>query len=153
MVPSQIDPEEIVQEVFVRLWIKKDSINPDKDFQSYLFSIAKHLILDHIKSGVNRRLYFVEEQFQKDLIDEDNNEINTISQDAEETLHKLIQQLPDRRKEIFKLSRFEGLSYKQIAVRLNITENTVDSQLRNALAFIRKEFRKTLLLLLLYTFP
>jgi len=153
MVPAQIDPEEIVQEAFVRVWIKKDLINPDKDFQSYLFSIAKNLILDHIKSAVNRRLYFVEEQFQQDLMDEDNSDLNTMPQDAEETLHKLIQQLPERRKEIFNLSRFEGLSYKQIAIRLNITENTVDSQIRNALAFIRKEFRKTLLLLLLYIFP
>jgi RNA polymerase sigma-70 factor, ECF subfamily len=153
MIPSHIDPEEIVQEVFVRVWIKKDLINPDKDFRSYLFSIAKNLILDHIKSAVNRKLYFVDEQFHKDLIDEDNSELNTMPQDAEEKLHKLIQQLPERRKEIFNLSRFEGLSYKQIAVRLNITENTVDSQIRNALAFIRKEFRKTLLLLLLYIFP
>jgi len=56
MVPSQIDPEETVQEVFVKLWLKKEMINPEKDFQSYLFSIAKNLVLDHLKSAVNRKL-------------------------------------------------------------------------------------------------
>ncbi|MDP3434498.1 MAG: sigma-70 family RNA polymerase sigma factor, partial [Bacteroidota bacterium] len=53
LVPAQIDPEEIVQEVFVKLWLKKEAVNPEKDFQSYLFSIAKHLVLDHLKSAVN----------------------------------------------------------------------------------------------------
>ena len=151
MVPSQIDPEEIVQEVFVRVWLKKEMINPDKDFQSYLFSIAKHLILDHLKSAVNRRLYFVEEHFQKDLMIEDGAEV-TIPEDVEAKLLALIDQLPDRRKEIFSLSRFEGMSYKQIAERLNISENTVDSQIRNALAFLRKEFRKIVVLAFLSFF-
>jgi len=140
MVPAQIDPEEIVQEVFVKVWLKKETINPDKDFLSYLFAIAKHLILDHLKSAVNRKLYFVEEHFQHDLMIEDTVD-SSKSIDAEEKLFNLLQQLPERRKEIFCLSRFEGLSYKQIAERLNISENTVDSQIRNALAFLRKGFR------------
>jgi len=145
MVPAQIDPEEIVQEVFVRVWLKKETINPDKDFQSYLFSIAKHLILDHLKSAVNRKLYFVGEHFQHDLLAEDGLD-TTIPENAEEKLLSLIEQIPERRREIFRLSRFEGMSYKQIAARLNITENTVDSQIRNALAFLRKEFRKMAIL-------
>ena len=151
MVPTQIDPEEIVQEVFVRVWLKKESINPDKDFQSYLFSIAKHLILDQLKSAVNRRLYFVEEHFQQDLRTEDGSDA-AMPEDVEEKLLNLIGQLPERRREIFSLSRFEGLSYKQIAERLNITENTVDSQIRNALAFLRKEFRKMIILAFLFLF-
>jgi RNA polymerase sigma-70 factor (ECF subfamily) len=151
MVPAQIDPEEIVQEVFVKVWLKKETINPDKDFQSYLFAIAKHLILDHLKSAVNRKLYFVEEHFQQDLMIEDTLD-GSKQNDAEEKLFNLLQQLPERRKEIFCLSRFEGLSYKQIAERLNITENTVDSQIRNALAFLRKEFRKIVVLAFLYFF-
>lgn len=149
IIPSQIDPEEIVQEVFVRVWIKKDTINPDKDFQSYLFSIAKHLILDHLKSAVNRKLYFVGEHFKHDLLTEVGLE-TTIPEDAEEKLFSLIEQIPQRRREIFCLNRFDGLSYKQIAARLNISENTVDSQIRNAQAFLRKEFRKFVVLAFLY---
>jgi len=151
MVPAQIDPEEIVQEVFVRVWLKKESINPDKDFQSYLFSIAKHLILDHLKSAVNRKLYFVGEHFQHDLLADDGADIQ-IPGDVEEKLLSLIEQIPERRREIFLLNRFEGMSYKQIAERLNITENTVDSQIRNALTFLRKEFRKFVVLAFLYFF-
>lgn len=151
IVPAQIDPEEIVQEVFVRVWLKKEAIDPEKDFQSYLFSIAKHLVLDHLKSAVNRKLYFVGEHFQQDLLEEDGLDAS-ISEETEEKLQKLINEIPERRREIFRLSRFEGLSYKQIAERLNISENTVDSQLRNALAFLRKEFRKIIVLAFLYFF-
>lgn len=151
MIPSQIDPEEIVQEVFVKLWLKKEIINPEKDLQSYLFSIAKNLVLDHLKSAVSRKLYFVGEHFQHDLLLEDGLDA-TILENPEEKLLCLIEQLPERRKEIFCLNRFEGLSYKKIAERLNISENTVDSQIRNALAFLRKEFRKIVVLAFLYFF-
>ena len=151
MVPTQIDPEEIVQEVFVKLWLKKEFINPDKDFQSYLFAIAKNMIVDHLKSAVNRRLYFVGEHFQNDLLVDEGLD-NLMPADAEEKLQKLINEIPERRREIFRLSRFDGLSYKQIAEKLNISENTVDSQIRNALAFLRKEIRKFVVLALLCFF-
>lgn len=151
IVPTQVDPEEIVQEVFVKLWLKKESIDPTKDFQAYLFMIAKNLVLDHLKSAVNRRLYFVGEQIQHDLL-MDETEENQPVEDMEARLQKLIDQIPERRREIFFLSRFEGLSYRQIAERLNISENTVDSQIRNALAFLRKEFRKYAVLVFLCFF-
>jgi len=151
IVPAQIDPEEIVQEVFVRVWLKKEAIDPEKDFQSYLFSIAKHLVLDHLKSAVNRKLYFVGEHFQQDLLEDEGLE-SSISEETEEKLQKLINEIPERRREIFRLSRFEGLSYKQISERLNISENTVDSQIRNALAFLRKELRKMIVLGFLFFF-
>jgi RNA polymerase sigma-70 factor, ECF subfamily len=151
IVPAQIDPEEIVQEVFVRVWLKKEAIDPEKDFQSYLFSIAKHLVLDHLKSAVNRKLYFVGEHFQHDLLEEEGMEAS-LTEETEVKLLKLINEIPERRREIFRLSHFEGLSYKQIAERLNISENTVDSQIRNALAFLRKEFRKMVVLGFLFFF-
>lgn len=149
MVPAQVDPEEVVQEVFVKLWLKKEAVDPEKDFQSYLFSIAKHLILDHLKSAVNRRIYFVGEHFQQDLLIDENVESN-FTEDAEDKLQQLICKIPERRQKIFRMSRFEGLSYKQIAERLNISENTVDSQIRNALAFLRKEFRKMMILAFIF---
>ena len=151
LVPTQIDPGEIVQEVFVKIWLKKECIDPEKNFQSYLFSIAKNLILDHLKSAVNRKLYFVEEHFQQDLITEEETEVQ-FPTDTEERLLSLIQQIPERRREIFCLSRFDRLSYKQIAEKLNITENTVDSQIRNSLTFLRKEFRKIVTLFFLCFF-
>lgn len=151
IVPSQIDPEEIVQEVFVKVWLKKETIDPTREFQPFLFSITKNMVLDHLKSAVNRKLYFVGEHFQHDIASEYNTELN-VDEDIENKLLTLIEQIPERRREIFWLSRFSGLSYKEIAKQLNITENTVDSQIRNALAFLRKEFRKMMVLFFLFLF-
>jgi RNA polymerase sigma-70 factor (ECF subfamily) len=151
IVPTQIDPEEIVQEVFVRVWLKKETIEPDKNFQSFLFSITKNLVLDHLKSAVNRKLYLVGEHFQKDIIAEEDTGVSSLVE-AEEKMTILIQQIPERRREIFCLSRFEGFTYRQIAEKLNISENTVDSQIRNALSYLRKEFRKMATLLFLCFF-
>lgn len=151
MIPSQVDPEEVVQEVFVKLWLKRKTLDPEKDFQAFLFSIAKNFILDYLKSALNRKIYFTGEYFQQDLMSEEPGEA-VLPEDAEDWLHKFIEQIPERRREIFCLSRFEGLSYKQIAEHLHISENTVDSQIRHALAFLRKEFRKIIVLLLLFGF-
>jgi len=151
LVPTQVDPEEIVQEVFVKLWLKKETVDPEKEFQSYLFSIAKNLVLDHLKSAVNRKLYFVGEHFQQDLLIDDLQE-GALAEEKLQKLQTLINEIPERRREIFRLSRFEGLSYKQIAERLSISENTVDSQIRNALAFLRKEFRKMVIMVFLAFF-
>ena len=151
IVPSQIDPEEIVQEVFVKVWLKKETVDPSKNFESFLYSITKNLVLDHLKSAVNRKLYFVDAHFQQDLQIEEDAEIK-YQADQEEKMLNLIQKIPERRREIFYLSRFEALTYKQIAEKLNISENTVDSQIRNALSFLRKEFRKITTLLFLCFF-
>jgi RNA polymerase sigma-70 factor (ECF subfamily) len=151
IVPSQIDPEEIVQEVFVKVWLKKETVDPSKNFESYLYSITKNLVLDHLKSAVNRKLYFVGGHFQQDLITEEDANFK-FADDTQEKLLKFIKQIPERRRAIFCLSRFEGLTYKQIADKLNISENTVDSQIRNALSFLRKEFRKITTLIFLYFF-
>jgi RNA polymerase sigma-70 factor (ECF subfamily) len=145
LAPTRIAADDIVQEVFVRVWINRERINPDKEFQSYLFTIAKNLVLDQLKSAVNRRLYFVDEMFQKDLLIDDVSE-ESFAIEHEERLMKLLEQIPERRREIFCLNKFEGLSYKQIALRLNISENTVDSQIRNALDYIRKEFKTRMIL-------
>ena len=149
--PSRIATDDIVQEVFVKVWIKKESINPEKDFQSYLFSIAKNLVLDQLKSSVNRRLYFVDDLFQKDFLIEDVSD-NTLAIEHEERLMKILDQIPERRREIFCLNKFEGLTYKQVAERLGISENTVDSQIRNALDYLRKEFKSKMMLLFMHFF-
>jgi RNA polymerase sigma-70 factor (ECF subfamily) len=62
--------------------------------------------------------------------------------ELKEILHSVVEQLPSRQKEIYLLSREHGLSYFEIATRLGISENTVDTQLRRALSFIREKYRQ-----------
>ena len=69
-------------------------------------------------------------------------------QEISEIINQLLQQIPNRRLEIFRMSHDENLSYKQIAEKLHISENTVDTQIRNVLNFLRRELPKYLKMLL-----
>ena len=133
--------EELVQSVFVTIWEKRQSIDPAKSFSAFLFNIARNRFYDMLRKRLIESCYADDmlqqnHQFADDLEKQmEDREINVI-------VNRLLQQIPERRREIFQMSRNENLSYKQIAEKLQISENTVDTQIRNALNFLRKELPK-----------
>lgn len=142
------EAEELVQYVFVSVWETKTAIDPEKSFRAYLFSIARNRFCDILRKRVTANCYtdYVlsrNEQFTNDFERQmEDSEIGDI-------IDRLLQQVPERRRLIFKMNRFENLSYKQIAEQLQISENTVDTQIRNVLNFLRKELPKYLKILFL----
>ncbi|WP_319501288.1 RNA polymerase sigma-70 factor [uncultured Draconibacterium sp.] len=143
MLPPNITSDRILIEVFMKVWIHRKRIDPSKNFSSYLFSISKNLVLDELKSSVNKKLVFME----NDVLDGvmlNPEQIENSEEEMETVLQKVLQKLPKRRRQIFNLSRFEGLTYKQIAAKLNISENTVDTQIRKSLQFLRQELNNFL---------
>ncbi|RIH66904.1 RNA polymerase sigma-70 factor [Mariniphaga sediminis] len=139
------DTEDLVQKVFVIIWEKKENIDLNKSFNNYIFIIARNEVYDFLK--------------KKALMDYcDDYALSNIKQTEEgietkrivETIYSLIKKLPERRRQIFLLNRDHGLTYKQIAVRLNISENTVDTQIRNALNFLRGELPRYLKVMVLF---
>ncbi|WP_163712615.1 RNA polymerase sigma factor [Mangrovibacterium lignilyticum] len=147
LAPSQIDPDEVVQKVFIKVWIQRDKVKPEKSFSSFLFTIAKHELVDQLRNAINRKLYFVGDEAISDLLISDST-AETAKIELEEKVTGLIEKLPDRRRQIFEMSRYNGLTYRQIAEELGISENTVDTQIRLALNFIRKEVTKVKVILL-----
>ena len=142
------EAEELVQSVFVTVWETRQTIDPAKSFSAYLFSIARNRYYDMLRKRVNESYYadYILHQ-NNDTVDDLEKQIE--DKEIYEIVNKLLQQVPERRQEIFRMSRNENLSYKQIAKKLQISENTVDSQIRHVLNFLRKELPKYLKLLLL----
>ena len=132
------EAEELVQSVFVTIWERRQNINPEKPFRTYLFNIVRNRFYDMLRKR-NTERYYVDYILQQDESDTD--DIQQQMEDAElrDIIESLLQQVPDRRLTIFRMSRDENLSYKQIAEKLYISENTVDTQIRNVLNFLRKE--------------
>jgi RNA polymerase sigma-70 factor (ECF subfamily) len=133
------EAENLVQAVFMDVWENREQINEEKSFSGYIFKIAKNKISNLLRKKINEQMYFDYITEQKS----NNEELKTdelISQQFEEIFDKLINSLPERRKEIFLLSRNDGLTYKEIALKLNISENTVDTQIRNALDYLRERY-------------
>ena len=135
------EAEELVQSTFVTIWENRRYIDPEKQFRTYLFNIARNRFFDILRKR-NAEKFYVDY-----ILQHDNQEADDLHQQIEDSelhqiIEKLLQQVPERRQHIFRLSRDENLSYKQIAETLQISENTVDTQIRNVLNFLRKELPK-----------
>ncbi|HEV8084031.1 MAG TPA: sigma-70 family RNA polymerase sigma factor [Chitinophagaceae bacterium] len=126
--------QEITQDIFLKVWHKREALTEVRDFKSYLFILGKH----HIISSMRKKL---ESLTGEDLL-ETREDILIPDQQLEykETWNRVlegIEKLPAVRKVIFKKSRFEGLSYEEIATSRNISKNTVKEHIVLALNFLR----------------
>jgi len=148
------EAEEIVQEIFVKLWLKKHSLQLDKNFEAYLFTIAKNHILNDLRKKLNQKASMEEYHLRKtqaqNYVDEE-----VMYNELENQVYDAINRLPEKRQEIFILSRIEGLSNKEIAEKLNISIKTVETQMKLALDYFKKVFSSriiNILLLLSFTY-
>ncbi len=138
--PDKEDAEEIVQIVFIALWENRQQIDEEQPLAGYILSIARHWIYNSLKKSVYRQRYI-------DYLLGQNNSFNFKTEDVvlynelNMVFNKLISNLPPKRSEIFKLSRIDGLSYREIADQLSISESTVNTQITKALDFIRKNIK------------
>jgi RNA polymerase sigma-70 factor (ECF subfamily) len=152
LLPSTQDAEEIVQNVFLAVWNQRNSLDFVSSFNLYIFGIVRHLVYRFIKQKVNYEAYAAYVLYSKTeyafVTDDD-----VAYKELEQLYNKLIEQLPERRKEIFLLSRKYNLSYREISERLNISENTIDTQIRLALGFIKTELGKALFIMFLAFLP
>lgn len=136
---DEVAAEEIVQDFFVKLWDKRDQINIETSVKSYLFRSVKNLCLNHIKHEqikLQHAQYVITEAESKNYAD------NFIEVDLEKEIEESIQSLPEKRREIFRLSREEGLKYREIAERLNISIKTVEAQMGLAIKTLREKLKK-----------
>ena len=136
---SSEDTEEIVQDVFLKLWEKRASIDPEKTLDVFLYVMAKNLVIDNM-----RKMVASKKRLQLSMESADNATPQNATEqlvnfyELKEIIDKLIDMLPDRRRMIFKLNREKGLSYKEIADVLNISTGTVEKQMTQAIKTLKK---------------
>lgn len=139
--PNGTDWEELVTEVFLRIWTNKHKLDPDKPFEAYLFRVVRNLVVDELRKKIDHFVYLQEELLTVDTAA--NSTYSKIEErELQSWLEKILQQVPLQRRQVFIMSRFDGLSYREIAQKLNISENTVDTQIRRTLKLFRAELKK-----------
>ena len=130
---------ELIQETFMRLWMKREQLKDIENPSAWIYRIASNLSLNYLQKQSNRKqlLYKMapveNAASPEDLIDV--KELNQIIKEA-------IDHLPERRQEVYRLSREAGLSHQQIADKLNISVNTVKNQIVSSLKFIQQSINK-----------
>jgi len=132
--------EEIVQELFVRIWEKRESLTIESSVKHYLFISVKNQCLNHLQHQKIRRQYA--DKMMKSSEQEIDTEQYFMEVELIKRIEKSIESLPPKRQEIFRLSREQGLKYKEIAEELNISIKTVEAQMGLALKFLRAELKE-----------
>ena len=135
--------EEIVQEVFVKLWEKREGLEVS-NFKSYLFSSVNNTILNHFKHQQVRRDHAAEMKVvQEDSAEDSEVEFNEL----QAKVAGLIAEMPEARQRVFKLVKIEGKKYKEVAEELGISVKTVENQMGSALKFLREHLKEFFVLL------
>ena len=130
--------EDIVQEVFFKLWIDRTRITIQTSVKAYLYQMVRHAALNHLKHDHVKRAH---EKTAKDTgtFYGESLEEQFIGKELNAKIQSAINALPAERRKIFLLSRMDGLKYKEIAEKLGISVKTVENQMGKALAGLRKE--------------
>ncbi len=133
--------EEIVQNVFLKLWLKKKKLRNITNINSYLFLMVKNACLDHIKHEKIKRNYSkdvwdrkaaIQHQFMKDTTAQ-----LLLQNELKRKITESIEKLPEKCKNVFVKSRVEGMKHREIAELLGISKRTVDAHISNALEHMR----------------
>ena len=126
--------QDCTQLTFIKIWEKRDQLNRDLNFKSYLFTICKNCILKTVEKAAreNKLKEMVIRELKKDSEESyDTDELEKVAQQA-------LAQLPPQRQIIFKLCKIEGRSYKEVALNLGISDGTVRDHMFKAVKAIRR---------------
>lgn len=149
------EAENIVQDIFLMLWEKKDILRVDVSLTAYLFTLVKNKCIDFLRHRMVEQIY--SENIQQEYNEELNVKLFALEsfdhnfsseEQIEILLRNAIDKLPERCRLIFIKSRIEGKKYKEIAEELNLSVNTVEGQISIALKKLREELKDYLPLLL-----
>lgn len=139
IIKNEAASEEIVQDFFVRFWEKREQLTIESSLKNYLFRSVKNLCLNYIQ---HNRIKAVYEQVMLSQAEENSSfDADFIEFDLAEKIEECIQTLPEKRREIFRLSREDGLRYREIAEKLNISVKTVETQMSLAIKSLRDNLK------------
>ncbi|MBP6064710.1 RNA polymerase sigma-70 factor [Bacteroides sp.] len=133
---SSTEIEEVVQDVFVKVWEARIFIKENENFKGFLFIITRNIIFNQFRKSFNENAYKL--AVLKSASESYSIEEEMVASDLHIYINKLIEELPPRQQEVFKLSREKHLSYREIAQQLDISEKTVERHINEALKFLRK---------------
>jgi len=128
------ESENLIQEVFIKIWDKRVGINPDLNFNSYLFTIIRNRVYDYLKEV--KRNEFVKERYWHNIVQHQQTE-SDLKEERITNIKAAITDLTEKRRRILQLNYEEGKSYEEIATLLNISKNTVKNQLVKTKQIIR----------------
>lgn len=134
-VSDRDDAEDIVQELFISVWNKQLDAMPEKEFSAYLTTSVKNSCISFLRKRKEDTVSIDEHPASASCMPDEMPEEG--SKSPEEVLHAALSTLPPKCKEIFLLAKLQGLKYREIAGKLNLSEKTVENQMTKAIKLLR----------------
>ena len=130
--------EDIIQNVFMKIWINRASLRPDQSIHNYIYVLSKREMLNHIR---DRKAYVqVERLVMAEQPSEEVTDQSMALKELDERIRRFIADMPEQRRKVFLLSRYRGLTNKEIAEMMGLSVRTVDRHINLALTSLKKEF-------------
>ncbi|WP_316818581.1 RNA polymerase sigma-70 factor [Pedobacter nyackensis] len=129
--------KDILHELFTKLWIRRETNLTDINFAGYLYTLLRNRILDFLGHQLVKTKYVVHIKTTSSIHSGPRTDALIREKEMNDYINKEIDALPTKMREIFILSRKEELSYREIAEKLNTTENNVSKQVNNGLRILR----------------
>lgn len=136
LVKVKEEADEVVQETFVKLWLKRDVLMSVDDPESFIYTVLRNVSLDRLRR-IARDSELREQVWKRINILSNSTEEEVFAAEKDDLFRQAFEKLSPNKKVIFHLSRNEGLSHEQIADKLRISKNTVKNHLVSTLRFIR----------------
>jgi RNA polymerase sigma-70 factor (ECF subfamily) len=148
---SPVVAEDMTQDIFLKIWVKREMLTTIQKFDAFLFRVARNHILNELRNKVK------EQEFTEYLVNFfretcDNPQQHLIFLELEKVVEEAIEKLPPQQRQIYKLSREEGLSQEEISAKLQISVNTIKQHMNRALKFIRHYYLCYYRILLIFLF-
>ena len=142
LLKSEAEAEDVAQDVFCKLWLQPEIwLDTDKDLDNYLFILTRNIVLTIFKHQQIEQEYqdeVVERTFLYELTEKEEILNNVYYKEMLMIVQLTLEKRPKRRRLIFKLSRFKGLSHKEIADKLDVSIRTIEHQVYLALIELKK---------------
>jgi RNA polymerase sigma-70 factor (family 1) len=143
---NSAEAEELVQSVFISIWEHRKALDERMAVKSYIYRSAVNYIYNHLKKRAIRNR-FIETELQRDEVLSNQTLDQVLLHDLENSLNLIVESLPPRQQEIFRMSRYDGLSHEKIAKDLHISVRTVENQVHRALSIIKSRLKELMFLL------
>jgi RNA polymerase sigma-70 factor (ECF subfamily) len=132
--------QDICQKVFIGLWEKRADMDMNKSIKSYLFTAVKNRCLNHIRDH---------KKYRSQLLDVDCGDLEFVSEDTDrfaekelqDKIERVLDSLPPKCRQVFELSRYQDMKYREIAVELDISQKTVEAHMTKAMKIFRQALK------------
>jgi RNA polymerase sigma-70 factor (ECF subfamily) len=146
MLKDEQAAEDILQNVFMKIWMKRERLNENQSIRNYIYVLTKREILNHFRLKYHSQVILTEEIWQFDMADK--HKIQELDyHELRETVQQVIDCMPPRRRDIYCMSRLKSIPNKEIAQQLGISIRTVEKHLELALQTFRKQLGDFLFIL------